>query len=109
MIYLACPYSSDIAGLSLHRFEEACRAAAKLMRADKIVFCPIVHCHPMTFYGLPGDWKFWEKFDREFLNICTEVIVLRLPGWEESAGIKAELEIAKEKGIQISYIDPEPC
>lgn len=108
MMYLCVPYSHDSAIIREQRFRAACRAAAKLMAEGKIVFSPLSHSHPIAVQcGLPTGWEFWEKFDREFIAACTEVVVLRLPGWETSVGIAAELRIAAELGRPVSYIDPE--
>jgi len=33
-----------------------------------------------------------------------EVWVLMLPGWDQSTGIKAEIEIAKKMGKSVSFV-----
>ena len=104
MIYLACPYSHPDPQTKYLRFRACARISASLIRAGHIIFAPIVMSHPMT---LPSDWEFWEKFDKEFLGVCEQLWVLKLQGWKESIGIKAEIKIMRELGKPIIYLNPE--
>ena len=106
MIYLATPYSHPDPSMREARFQAACRATAELMRAGKTVYSPVVHSHPLTKYGLPSDWGFWERHDRRFLEVCDEVAVLMLDGWRESAGVQAEIKIARELGKPVTFREP---
>ena len=51
-------------------------------------------------------WPFWERFDREHLRRCDELVVLMLDGWGESVGVAAEIRIAAELGKPVRHIDP---
>jgi hypothetical protein len=81
--------------------------AAELMRAGNVVLCPVVHSHPLTAFGLPTDWSYWERCDREFLRCCDEVVVLTLERWEQSVGVQAEIRLAAELAKPVSFLDPE--
>ena len=107
LTYLACPYTSDDAELMNKRFDDVCLVAGGLMKTtDKVIYSPISHCHPIAMQtSLPTGWKFWERIDRTYLEYCCEMIVLTLPGWEESTGVQAEIKIAEELGIPIAYIN----
>ena len=105
MIYLASPYSHPDATIREQRFHDVCRMAARLMQQGHVVFAPIVHGHPLVDHGLPTDWLFWERFDREHLRRCDELVVLRLDGWRESVGVAAEIRFAAELGKPVRYID----
>jgi nucleoside 2-deoxyribosyltransferase len=107
MIYLASPYSHPDATVCEARFRAACRATAALLRAGCAVYSPVVHGHPLVEHGLPTDWTFWEQFDRDYLERCDEVIVLMLDGWRESAGVQAEVQIARDLGKPVRYTAPE--
>lgn len=107
MIYLASPYSHPEAAIREARFQAVCQAAAALIRAGQVVFSPIAHSHGMVTFGLPTDWPFWERCDREHLARCDEVMVLTLGGWRESAGVTAEIRIAGELGKRVRYLAPE--
>lgn len=106
LIYFAQPYSHIDPKVMEERFQLGAKKAAELMVQGNIIFSPISMCHPMAVYGkLPGGWDFWEKFDRTFLSCCHKLIVYRLPGWETSKGVTAEIKIAQEMNIPIEYID----
>ena len=107
MIYLASPYSHPDSGVREQRFHQACYAAAQLLASGLTVFSPIVHGHPLVAHGLPTDWPFWERFDRDHLVRCDEVVVLMLEGWRESVGVAAEILIAGELGKPVRYLDPD--
>jgi hypothetical protein len=76
------------------------------MRAGFVVFSPITHSHPIHLHGVPGDWGYWEAFDRVMIGACSRVVVLRLDGWKESRGVKAEISIAQELGKPVECVDP---
>ena len=106
LVYLACPYSHKLYYWRNLRFQAVNRAAARLMADGILVFSPISHTHPIAEAGgLPKDWAFWERYDRAILACCAKVIVLRMPGWEESKGVQAEILIAEEMGIPVEYMD----
>lgn len=107
MIYLASPYSHPCPTIREARFHAVCRMAALLMRQGQVVFAPIVHGHPLVDHGLPTEWPFWERFDREHLRRCDELVVLTLDGWRESVGVTAEIRIAGELGKPVRYLVPE--
>lgn len=107
MIYLASPYSHPCPTVREQRFDAVCRMAAAMMRQGQVVFAPIVHGHPLVGHGLPTEWPFWERFDREHLRRCDELVVLTLDGWRESVGVTAEIRIAGELGKPVRYLVPE--
>jgi len=104
MIYLASPYSHPDPAVVERRFEAACQAAAALIRQGKTVFSPVAHSHAICRYGLPGDWRFWQRHDRKYLEACNEVVVLMLDGWQESVGVQAELVVARELDKPVSFL-----
>ena len=104
-VYLAGPYSHPDPEVREGRYRAACRKAADLMRKGALVFSPIVQSHPLTFHGLPGDWAFWEHYDRRHLEQCDEVLVLTLSGWKESKGVQAEIALAEKLGKPVRFED----
>ena len=108
MIYLASPYSHPLAEMRQRRFEAVCKAAAKLMGMGLHVFSPIAHTHPIALAGdLPKDWDYWEQYDRAMLKACSKVIVLQLPGWQDSKGVTAEVSIALDMGLEVEWMEWE--
>ena len=105
MIYLATPYTHQDPRIMEKRFKTACRIAGRLMRQGHIVFCPIVHSHPIAVEcGLPRDWEYWQKLDEKYILVCDRFMVALMPGWESSKGIEAEINIAKKLGRKIEYV-----
>lgn len=103
--YLACPYSHEDPAVREYRFEKATVAAVKLMQQGVVIFSPITHSHPMAVrHKLPGDWGFWQKFDTIFIQASSGLYVLMLPGWYESSGVQAEIDIAYHNNKPITYL-----
>jgi uncharacterized protein DUF1937 len=44
---------------------------------------------------------------RYFLERRDELVVVMLDGWEESFGVKAEIRIAEDLGVQIRHLAPD--
>ena len=107
-IYLASPYSSPDVYIREERFREACRYAAKLMAEGHNVFSPIAHSHPVSLHmDNSMDHDFWLKQDLSFLERWADkMVVLCLPGWDESRGIAVEQFRAIELGIPVDKIVP---
>ena len=108
LVYLATPYTSKDWTVKENRFDKVNQVAAKLIAKGEIIFSPISMAHPIAKAGeLPGNWEFWDKFDRAYLECCYKLYVLTLKGWEESTGVQAEIKIAKEFGLEIEYLNYE--
>jgi hypothetical protein len=52
-------------------------------------------------------WAYWQDYDRHHLTHCDEVWVLMLSGWKESAGVQAEIRLARELRKPMCYVEPE--
>lgn len=114
MIYLASPYSSDSKDIEAARYRAVAGYIAMQYRLGLKMYSPIVACHHLSLeHQLPGDAKWWEAFNHDMLKRCDALWVLCLPGWEESRGVKKEIEYAESSGVPINYIadtdgdDPE--
>src|SRR5579864_6170630 len=106
LTYLTTPYSHDDFNVKLQRFNAAAVVAGYLMNKGLLIFSPITHTHPIAVNcRLPGDFTFWENLDREFIVACSRMIVVKMDGWGKSKGVKAEIEFAKELGMDIIYMD----
>ena len=102
-IYLASPYTSEHRPKMTWRYLAACAATARLLAEGHIVYSPIAHGHHLSdFAALPGDFAFWREHCLSFLEHWAEELrVLEIDGWEESAGVQAEIAFAKERGIPV--------
>ena len=82
-IFLACPYSHADAEVVEQRFRACNEVAATIVRAGHVVFSQVSMSHP--------------------INLClAELIVLDLPGWRDSAGIRREMEFFEAGGQRVS-------
>ncbi len=107
LTYLCSPYTHTHPAIREQRYEQAAKAAAQLMREGRLVYSPIVHGHPLTVADpeLPSDFDFWMRHCYAMLRVCEQIIVLKLDGWEQSVGVRAEMEFALKAGIRIEFME----
>ena len=77
------------------------------MKTGVLVFSPISHTHPIAAYGLPLGWDFWERYDREYLNVCKALVVLEFGAWFASKGVQAEISIMTGLHRPVLWMKPE--
>lgn len=109
--YLASPYSKYPKGREA-AFREVTEEIVRFTAQGIHVFGPITHSHPIHEMSkevgipVPGDWAFWCEVDRTMIRQSAGLIVLTMESWEESTGVTAEIEIAKQLGKPIYYHAP---
>lgn len=104
LIYLASPYSSPSKVIMNHRYDSACKAVGLFSAMGMWVYSPIVHYHmPSLLIDLPTDSDFWWDINRSMLDRCDMLVVLTLDGWQESKGVKQEIEYAQSYSIPVEY------
>ncbi len=93
MIYLSCPYTHCDPSVREYRYRTSCRVAAKLMESGIVVFNPLSHSVPLCEFldKKNFDHEFWMSIDLPILCRCDELLILGLPCWTESRGVKAEM------------------
>ena len=96
MIYVASPYSSELAAIREKRYQEVRRwTFNRIAVKQECLFSPIVYMHEhASSYNLPTDAAFWWRFNQQLLLVARHLYVLKLPGWEQSLGVKQEVEFA---------------
>ncbi len=106
-VYLATPYSKYPRGRHT-AWVEAMRAAAVLIRHRVPVFCPIVQSHPVscTCHIPPCAHDIWMTVDLPLLRAAEVLVVVRMDGWEDSTGIRHEIDEAERLGIPVVYCNP---
>jgi len=78
------------------------------MQRGDVVFSPISHSHPIEKEsGVIGNHTFWAKQDDEFQMGADRVCVLKIDGWEDSLGVRRELEIAARNSTVVEYLGAE--
>jgi hypothetical protein len=54
---------------------------------------------------MPTNWEFWKTFCLAFLEHADELLVYKMPGWDMSKGLAAEIEFAIERNISIRWVE----
>jgi hypothetical protein len=107
MIFISSPYSHERKEVMHWRYVLASKYAAHLIANGQVAFSPITYGHTiLQFKDLPKTWEFWEGFCAKFLENASEMHVLKIAGYKESRGVKAEIAMAGEMGIPIRYVEP---
>ena len=110
IIYLACPYTHPDSKVRELNFRTATEAAAVLIREGHIIYSPITMTHPIdvviagTTATLGSDY--WVAFDEAFMDACSEIVILKVEGWDTSSGIRREMEYFKKQGKPIRFMSP---
>ena len=70
------------------------------------MFCPLTYAQALLDHGFDrkDDW-WWYEYDVDWLPHCDELVVLVLPGWAESKGVRIEVEAAEALGIRATYLE----
>ena len=95
-IFLACPYSHSDPRVTEQRFIACNEVAAKIVESGAAVYSQVTMSHPINSVLAATDktkiGALWGPVDLVFMEAMDELIVLDLPGWDASSGIKRELE-----------------
>lgn len=107
MVYLATPYTKYKNGINA-AFQDAAILASKMLTQGYKVYSPISHTHPIAIYGgIDPTSEMWVQFDETMMAVSDTLIVGMMEGWEDSWGVKKEIEHFRERGKMIAYMDPE--
>ena len=107
-IYVAGPYSADSICTGLTNMKHGIRKATELMLRGYAPFCPWLDYHftLMTRENETITLEQYYAYSIAFLEVCDAVLLL--PGWENSKGTVAEVELAKKIGIPV-FLPEEEC
>lgn len=105
--FLSTPYSSYPYGYDA-AFEEASKIAARLLVNGIHAFCPIAHTHPVSKLGHidPTRYEVFMPLVEQFMEHAHGQIVVQMPGWDKSTGIKMEIDWFKERQRPQFYLHP---
>lgn len=107
LIYLASPYTHPDPDVQEQRYAEIAKAAAQFIKQGHCVYSPIAHWHKIAELAIAaGNPITHDEFlhvDEQFILCCSEVWVVKLPGWGDSKGVMREIHFAIEKDIEIRY------
>lgn len=106
-IYLACCYTHEDQKVRDDRAEKIMKKAAELIQEGYFVFSPITHSHEMAKkYDLPITFEYWAAANHSMIDWCDTVMVLKLNGWNESKGVKDEVEYSVCANKEVVFVNP---
>lgn len=116
MKYLASPYLDQNPAVMLKRHNYALEVLTWLTAMRYDVYSPIVNGHPQHVHArnlyrkdtLPTDFKFWRSQNHHHLNHCSDMYILTLDGWQNSAGVIDEIAFCKENGKNMYLLEHDP-
>lgn len=106
LIYIATVYTRWHDGPD-DAFVEACRVTADLLKQGVRAVSPIAHSHPIAIHGGidETDHDFWMRADRPLMEACSALLVVMMPGWRESRGIKEEIDQFTRAGKPVEFLE----
>lgn len=108
LYYLASPYSHENPFVRHIRYEIINAIAAQLASQGFLLLEPIASCHNKSLlYKLPAGYEFWKNRDRRLISRSDGIIVVIMPGWQESVGVTDEIEFATSLGLPVHYLNPK--
>jgi hypothetical protein len=104
--YLASPYSHKDPLVREERYLQNVRAYRYLFETEQVVlYSPIIHFHELAkLIELPKGWEYWRVVNEVMLRSSGGLIILQLPGWEDSIGLMCERELAQKMDKPIRYL-----
>lgn len=92
-LYVGSPYSHPDPAVMEQRFQAVRDFTVEIARSGTPVYSPILHWHPAACcYELPRDAVFWQEQNFALLRASRALMVLMLPGWEDSIGLRLEIQ-----------------
>ena len=105
LIYLAAPFSHPNPKVSRRRLEEVNRYATHLLSRGSLAFSPLSHGAQLVSPDIPDG--VWYELGLRILKGCDELWLLALDGWEDSEGVRMELERAWQLDIPVYVVNPD--
>lgn len=105
MVYLAAPYTHADSEIVAWRMEQFCIVDAALCHKGLITVSPLSKHFLKDHADIPLTWDFWKTYSIQLMKKCDALYVIMMPGWEESEGVQAEIELAKKMSKEIKYLD----
>lgn len=106
LTYLALPYAHPSADVREARLEAARYVTGRMVDEGRMVMSPLVYLGELAARGVHPP-QGWYAYDLQLLARCDELLLLQLPGWEESRGVMVEIAGAQTKGIPVRCMSLE--
>lgn len=106
MIYLAAPYWHNDPAVREKRVQEVTRLTGEFIYLGIPVFSPLTYTKPLIDMGVSMTNDEWLTLMLAHLVKCDRMAIYCLEGWENSAGIRREVELASIASISVYHIHP---
>jgi hypothetical protein len=105
LFYIAAPYTHTNPDVVQFRIRSVNAFCADLFAKGVHLFSPLSMCHPIAMsHNLPTDALYWHAYNRKMCNLCSHLVVLMLPGWQESLGVQCEIDLFFTSKKPIIYV-----
>lgn len=106
MKFISSPYGNSLN--KEQRMIAISNYSANQLKSNIHVICPMTLGIALAKNSLlPENSVWWISWTLDLLSRCDEMDVLCFSGWENSIGVKAEINFALSKKIPINYINIE--
>lgn len=103
MIYISAPYNHVDKNVVSQRMDAVYSKFAELMMQGEIPVTPLMAHAVVERHPVPSSSEFWEEYSITLLSKCSKMVVLKLDGWDNSAGVSYEIEYANKNDIPIEF------
>lgn len=104
-IFVSLPYNDADVTVINTRVQAAALHCAKILESGDIPVCPVVSGHSIMVYKPTTTFKDWLEYSLTFLDENIDVVhILKLDGWDKSAGVQREIELANFFETPIFYV-----
>jgi hypothetical protein len=108
IVFVVLPYKHKNPAVVKERVEMAERYCALLMRRGFFPLCTASFGHHIIQTAkIPDTQEFWQGYCREMIRICGQIHVLALDGWEDSTGLKDELNTIRQTQKETKWLTPD--
>lgn len=104
LVYIAAPYSAvENKDELMSRVSKFC-GEYMIANPGKFAVPGLVHHYACKDNPTLGtDYHFWQEFCELFLSRCDRMVVLMIPGWDVSRGVKGEIEYCSTHNIPVEF------
>lgn len=105
-VYLASPYTKYAHGHAAAAYDAA-EVTARLIDYGLSPLSPIAHSHAVATVGRLDkvDGDLWQRVDAPWVRVAEACVVVKMPGWEESAGVQHEIAEFRAAGKPVVFMD----
>jgi len=102
MCYIAAPYWSSNEVSRTTRRQLTIQYSMMLTSMGILNYSPLLYSE--KYKNKKVTENYWLTHGKIMVKACNLMIVLMLPGWEDSSGIKGEIKEAEKLGIPVRYV-----